>query len=163
MSIFDISGQDRIAIREQLNEAFSLFGSKCKLYEVLTEDESISRDEIITHKEPKDIHILFENQPQPVLSRLGWNIEAQEEQLVAHIIPTEVNTPVDIRRGALIELDYNLGEDGTRTLHIANVKADSLQNIYYIVLLSKQRISVPSNQTTEINVTGNTLLTGMNT
>lgn len=134
---------------DNIREAFDLIGQKALLFEIDQEVTDLYRDKTQLYREGKEISLIFEDNPKPILKKFNWLTEDEENPIVVHIVAKATDgTPLEIRENMKIVLFSELGLDTRRAFKVSKVTGSSLDPLTWICKLVpyryKQDIDVES-------------------
>lgn len=133
-----------------ISEGLKLIGNDAKLLQV----EDISRDiyydvDNITFEEATDIGILFEDNPKPILKKMGWLTEDEELPFVAYICSKDNNLQaLNISTHMLIYVPSKYGVKDTKIFNVTSIRGSSINPLMWICKLVPYRPKLDFNADT---------------
>ena len=135
---------------DNIREAFDLIGQKAVLFEVDSEIKDIYRDADVIYKDGKEISLIFEDNPKPILKKFNWMTESDELPIVANIVAlANDGTPIEVRENMKVLLMSELGLKTQRMFLVSRVTANSIDPLVFICKLVPYRYKVDVDVETE--------------
>lgn len=124
---------------DNMRESFSLIGQEAILYQVESEFKDLYNDREQVYKDGKEISLVFEGNPKPVLKKYNWVAEG-EEALVAHVVAlANDGTPIEIRENMKILIKSTLGLETEKMFKVSKVMGNHIPPITWICMLVPYR------------------------
>ena len=135
---------------DNIREAFDLIGQKAVLFEVDQEIKDMYRDADVTYKDGKDISLIFEDNPKPILKKFNWLTEDDELPIVANIVAlADDGTPIEVREKMKILLKSELGLQTQRLFLVSKVTGNTIDPLVFICKLVPYRFKTDIDKSKE--------------
>lgn len=135
---------------DNIREAFDLIGQKAVLFQVEKEIKDIYSDADITYKDGKEISLIFEDNPKPILKKFNWMTEDEELPIVANIVAlANDGTPIEVRENMKVLLKSELGLETQRLFLVSRVRGNTIDPLTFICKLVPYRFKVDVDKQTE--------------
>lgn len=135
---------------DNIREAFNLIGQKAVLFQVDQEIKDIYHDTDIAYKDGKEVSIIFEDNPKPILKKFNWMTEDEELPIVANVVAlADDGTPIEVRERMKILLKSELGLETQRMFLVSKVTGNSIDPLVFICKLVPYRFKTDIDLDTE--------------
>lgn len=125
---------------DNLREAFDLIGQKAYLFQVDKEFKDLYQDKVQEYHDAKEIAIIFEDNPRPILKKYNWLTETEDMPYIAYVVPkASDNEPLRLRDGMKIGIVSEFGLKTIRMFKVSKVNASSIDPLCYICKLVPYR------------------------
>lgn len=125
---------------DNLREAFMLIGQEATLFEVDKEFQDMYKDYDLTYKEGREICVIFENNPQPIMKKFKWLTEGEDNPIIAHVVAKDnEGNPLEIRANMKILLKSKYGLVDERMFVVTRVNGSSIDPLTWICKLVPYR------------------------
>lgn len=129
---------------ELVAESAKMLGQECLLYQIDTSNPDLNRDTHVTYKEPVRVNILFEENPKPVIKKMGWQTENDDLPYVAYITNLDDDySRIVIEKDVKISVPNNLGEVD---LLVSNVVGSKINPLFWTCKLVPYRYNLDNDE-----------------
>lgn len=130
-------------------EAAKLIGEEAKLLQVESEYKDLYYDPDRTYKDSRDIGVLFEENPKPILKKMNWFQEDESLPYLAYVVAKDNELePLEIKEGMIILLRSKYGLITDRRFLVTDVRGTSINPLGYLCKLVPDRERVDFDETT---------------
>lgn len=120
-----------------LTESAALFGKECDIHIVKSREDDINHDPYLEYYDPVKINILFEENPKPILKKMGWY--SNEEDLPYVVYMTCLDSQYKIiypEKYSLIDIPNIMATSKqTNKFTITEVKGSKINPLFWICKL----------------------------
>lgn len=135
---------------DNIREAFDLIGQKAVLFQVDTQVTDIYHDSVATYKDGRDISLIFEDNPKPILKKYNWITEDEELPIVCHIVAMDNDgNPLEIEENMRILLKSQFGIRTERLYSVSRVTGSSVDPLTFICKLVPYRAKIDMDEEKE--------------
>lgn len=144
MGLLDMNQSEHVLWEELIAESAKLVGQECLLYQIDTSTADLNGDAHVTYKDPVKANILFEENPKPVIKKMGWQLESDDLPYVAYITSLDDNySRVVIEKNVKVVVPNNLGEVD---LLVSNVVGSKVNPLFWTCKLVPYRYNLDNDE-----------------
>jgi hypothetical protein len=161
MSFLRPNDSEVAVLRSMSREYFQMHGILAKFYEISKEQENLYSDDSHTYSEPKIIHVIFQQFPNPrVIKKLGWFTGDNDE------LPFIMYIPFEDKDGNTIVVDENTRIEflaeypslGYEAFKVKKVAGKGFSTLYWVVNVVPVPLIQPVTDANDQNENGFTFL-----
>lgn len=127
-----------------ISEAFDLIGQDAELYQVAEIDKDMYNDvDILKHFTPRNIGLIFEDNPRPVLKKFNWLTEEEEIPYVAYLCSKDSSQrSLEVQEYMVVRVLSNYGLESERLFQVSSCRGSSIDPLFWICKLVPYRNKV---------------------
>jgi hypothetical protein len=132
------------------SEACKLVGQDAKLFPVDSEVKDIYLDPTVTYKDVRDVGVLFENNPKPILKKLNWLTEDEELPFVCYVVAKDRSLKsFEVTENMVLVVPSVYGLVTERKFVVSHVRGTSIDPLAWICKLVPYRTKLDLDTSTE--------------
>lgn len=150
MALLGMTPEEYDYMVSNISEALKLIGQDAMLYQIYDVEKDLYNDteslELLSHR---DIGLIFEDNPRPVLKKFNWLTEEEEIPYLAYICSKDSRQePLVVQDRMLIRIKTHLGIESDKLFQVTSVRGNSVDPLYWICKLVPYRNKVDFNPET---------------